>query len=233
MSAAASATWLSGRRRRRLVGEAEERGQNECAQRAEGERRQDRREGRLGLVERERLVVARVVFGDVHADREVGGAVDRCVLDTGSAGAHRVDEAFGEVANRMQHAGAGPRCAGIGSAQDGESVGVGAEFVVEEHPDAARVDGELLPHQIGVVEGLLASGGLVVGQEVVACEPVRDTDEHEAGKQSDEREEQRDAGAQAECSGPSHRSSVACRVARGSPAAGGMPGGGRHPTGAA
>ena len=133
----------------------------------------------------------------------------------------------------MQHAGAGPWCAGVGTAQDGESVGVGAEFVVEEHADATRIDGELLAHEIGVVEGLLASGGLVVGEEVVACESVGDADEDEPGEQCDEREEQRDAGTQAECSGPGHRSSVAGRVAGGSPAAGGMPGGGRHPTGAA
>ena len=72
---------------------------------------------------------------------------------------------------------------------------------------------ELLADEVGVGERLLAGSVLVVAEQVVASESVGDADQHHAGEQGDEREEQRDACSQAERSGPGHRCSVAGRVA--------------------
>ena len=96
---------------------------------------------RLGLVERERLEVAGVVLGDVDADGDVVGRRRSSAFWSAlSAVADGVDEALGEVGDRMEHARARPRCGRVAGAEHGEAVGVGAEFVVEEDADAVGVD---------------------------------------------------------------------------------------------
>jgi hypothetical protein len=96
-----------------------------------------------------------------------------------------------------------------------------------------------------VVDALVGSGVVPLSALVDAAAATASAhDHHHAGEQRDEGEEERDARAQAERSTTSHGLSVAggrsvvhvrCQNAEpaGSPAAGGMPGGGRHPTGAA
>ncbi len=64
----------------------------------------------------------------------------------------------------MQHARARSWGGGVAGAEHGESAGVGAQFVIEEDPDSGRVDRELVAHQVGVVERLLSSDRLVVGE---------------------------------------------------------------------
>jgi hypothetical protein len=129
----------------------------------------------------------------------------------------------------------------------GESVGVGAQLVLEERADVVGVRRELCPHEIGVDECLLLGSGLVLVEQVAASESVGHTDQHDAGEQRDEREEERDPRAKTKSPTSSHEdrvlqvATVACvRAVRpgpgiraGSPAAGETPGGGWHLTGAA
>jgi hypothetical protein len=225
-------------------GEPEQGGQHHRAERTQQQCGQDRRQRRLGPGEREGLEVARVVLGDVHTDGDVAGSVDVGVLQCAGAVAHAVDESLREVGDRVQDAGTGARCGRIARAEHGESVRVGPQLVVEEHADAGRIDGQLLADQVGIAERLLTSGVLILVEQVVAGQAVGDADQDHAGEERDEREEERDPRAQTEGSATRHRLSVAggrsvvhvrCENAEpdGSPAAGGMPGGGRHPTGAA
>ena len=231
-------------------GEAEESGEHERAERSECQCREDRGQGRLGVVEREGLVVAGVVLGDVHADGQVVRPVDRGVLGGRIAVADGVDEFGREVAQRMAQVGEDrARCRRVGPAEHGETARVGAQFVVDVHPDPVGVDGELFADGVGVRERLLLRCDLVVVEQVAASEAVGDADQDDAGEQGDEREEERDAGPKTKGTTSGHGdrvlhvgSEICFRRSRrgadafasaGSPAAGEVPGGGRHPTGAA
>ena len=136
----------------------------------------------------------------------------------------------------------------------GEAAGLGAQVVVEEVADPVGIVGQHLAHVVGVDERLVLGRRRALVDQVVAGEPVGDADEHDAGEQGDEREEQRDAGAQTEGIDASPRATVwqetgapqvagraACELGIGSDrdrqdgshAAGEAPGGGRYLTGAA
>ncbi len=190
-------------------GESEQGGQDHRAQRTQQQSGQDRRQRRLRLRQRKRLEVARVVLRDVHADGDVVGAVDGCVLECAGAGADAVDESLGEVGDRVQHAGARSGRRWVVRAEHGEAVVDGAQLVVEEHADPGGIQGQLLADEVGVGEGLLLCTVAVLVEQVVAGQPVGDTDQDDAGEQCDEREEQRDPCSQAEGSAPGHRVSVA------------------------
>ncbi len=85
-------------------GQPEQGGEYHRAERSEQQRREDRCQSRRGLGERERLEIAGVVLGDVHAHGDVVGSVDRGVLERARAAADAVDESFGEVGDRVEHA---------------------------------------------------------------------------------------------------------------------------------
>ncbi len=108
----------------------------------------------------------------------------------------------------MAEIGEGPVTARVDRVQHREPFGIGAQLVLEERADVVGIGRELRSHEIGIDECLLLRCGLVLVEQVVAGESVRHTDQHDAGEQRDEGEEERDARAKTKSPTPSHEERV-------------------------
>ena len=173
---------------------------------AERQRREDRSQRPFGRSERERLEVPGVVLGDGHADRDELVAVDRRELDCRPTGPHRVDQAAGEVGERVRQIGADLVL--LGGSEHGKTVRLGAQVVLDEVADLDGIVRHHVTDVVGVLECLGLGGRGALVDQVVPREAVGDADQHDPRQQRDEREEERDAGAQPE--GSTHRHGRQC-----------------------